>query len=179
MMGPEVKLWVFFFLSEEKRKGSKQKVYIFFQSGDLEEKDGTECWPKGPTTDLENVKLPHTRTVRRYWKIWTEKKTFFKHRTKTNKVWKSDMPAINKQLLVDKDVSDRLLSNHFRHYNQFGDWLKSRLSDWCSPPRQVFLFRNPSSCIFKDFQGYSRVFIIQGFSRILKHIQGFSIAHHE
>ena len=154
MMGPEVKLRVFF-LIRGKRNRSKQKVYVFFQSGDLEEKDGTECWPKGPTTDLENVKLPQKNCSEILEDL--NRKTFLKHRTKTNEVWKSDMPGINKQLLVDKDVSDRLLSNHFRHYNQFGDWPKSRLSDWCSPPRQVFLFRNPSSCIFKDFQGYSRM----------------------
>ena len=139
------------------------------------------CWRKKMGQSADQKDRPRT------WKMWNchtqelfgdigrfeQKKNFFKHRTKTNKVWKSDMPAINKQLLVDKDVSDRLLSNHFRHYNQFGDWPKSRLSDWCSPPRQVFLFRNPSTCIFKNFRGYSRIVKdTQGFSRIFKDCQG-------
>ena len=174
MMGPEVKLRVFF-LIRGKKEQIKTKSICFLP----------KRWPGGKRWDrvltkrtdhgLGKCEIATHKNCSEILEDLNRKKLFFKNRTKTNRVWKSDMPAINKQLLVDKDVSDRLLSNHFRHYNQFGDWLKSRLSDWCSPPRQVFLFRNPSTCIFKNFRGYSRIVKdTQGFSRIFKDIQGYS-----
>ena len=47
---------------------------------------GQSADQKGPSTDLENVKLPHKNSLEILEDLNRKKNTFFKHRTKTNGV---------------------------------------------------------------------------------------------